>query len=924
MKLTTEQADAIGHAGGNLQLIACAGSGKTEVVAQHITQLLPPQAEGGMGLKPANIVAFTFTEKAAAELKQRVLDRCRERLPGLTGMAEMYIGTIHGFSLDLLRTEVPQYLKYDVLNEVQQVLFVDRNSAKSGLTATSTLQAAKLKRYVDTRLYIEAISILRESEVDWKELKGTSILEGYQAYNALLHERDMFDYSAILHCTVEALEKDETLRARMAQRVKIVIVDEYQDVNPIQERIVRQLHALGAAVKVVGDDDQTIYQWRGSDVDNILSFAGRYTPVSTIKLEANFRSTPGITDVARLVIEKNASRLDKAMQSADAQTYEAGDIVALQFTSPDEEADYIAKTCKALRGTMIEEGAGKRPISWSDMSVLVRYTKMGEPIRRAFERGGIPFVSVGMDTLFDAPEGQAARLLFYFMANRATRDDVVQAWSAANLGVPESVLEAAIKSSEATRAKMAVEDQDVRFSVYNIQRQFMAFLEDIGLKEELVPGGRGAQVFYNLGKFSQAISDFESIYFHSRPLQKYESFAGFLEHQAEDAYGQSTGAEDKFVSFDAVQILTIHRAKGLQWPVVLIPQLVRNQFPASPRGGRNVWHLIPSAAVAGQGRFRGSEADERRLFYVAVTRSQKHLHMTTAPTPGSNRYVHPSVFFHDVLESKFVKRLRQTYDARARGEPRSKASISNVNLSFSDIRYYFECPYQFKMRTLYGFNAPLDEALGYGKTLHDALAELHQRAIAGIPIKPADGDELVDRHLHVPFAYPSLRDTMRASAKRTVEKYIEARQAEFDKIEFSEKSIEVALEDGINVLGRIDLVRRRDTNAVAIVDLKSTERAQAEELTEAQLHIYALGYRELTGKDADFVETYELDTQTRKPRAVDADLIADVVAKVKSAANGLRSNAFPATPNVVQCGRCDFSKLCGSCAVGKAAAGAAK
>jgi DNA helicase-2/ATP-dependent DNA helicase PcrA len=160
---------------------------------------------------------------------------------------------------------------------------------------------------------------------------------------------------------------------------------------------------------------------------------------------------------------------------------------------------------------------------------------------------------------------------------------------------------------------------------------------------------------------------------------------------------------------------------------------------------------------------------------------------------------------------------------------------------------------------------------------------------------------------------------MRASATRTVAKYIEARKSEFDKIEFSEKAIEVALEDGISVSGRIDLVRRRDTNSTAIVDLKSTERAQAEELTEAQLHIYALGYRELTGKDADFVETYELDTQTRKPRAVDADLIADVVGKVKATANALRANSFPAQPNAIQCGRCDFSRLCSSSTATKTA-----
>ena len=102
MQLTSKQADAINHAEGNLQLIACAGSGKTEVVAQHIIKLLVPLAEGGMGLRPANVIAFTFTEKAAAELKQRVLERCRERLPGLVGLAEMYIGTIHGFSLYLL------------------------------------------------------------------------------------------------------------------------------------------------------------------------------------------------------------------------------------------------------------------------------------------------------------------------------------------------------------------------------------------------------------------------------------------------------------------------------------------------------------------------------------------------------------------------------------------------------------------------------------------------------------------------------------------------------------------------------------------------------------------------------------------------------------------------------------------------------
>ncbi|MER9893773.1 ATP-dependent helicase [Mesorhizobium sp. M0119] len=909
MSLTQAQLEAIRHREGNLQLIACAGSGKTEVVARHIAGLLTPIDVGGAGLLPRNIIAFTFTEKAAAELRQRTIERCAEAMSELVGAAEMYIGTIHGFCLELLRSEVPQFLKYDVLNETQQTLFVDRSSARCGLTATSTLQGRQLRRYIDTRVYIDALGLLREAQVDRAALQQISIADGLDSYSALLHEKGYLDYSSILQEAVRAITSDSAVRVRLAERLRVVIVDEYQDVNPIQEQLVSQLHALGAAVRVVGDDDQTIYQWRGSDARNILTFEARYSARS-IRLEDNFRSSPGITDVARLVIEKNPVRLAKSMRSADRQTYEVGDIVALQFSSPEDEADYVARTCRALHGTMIRDGDNDRAISWSDMAVLIRITKMAEPIRAALEREGIPVVSVGLGSLFDTPEAEAARQLFYLMAGQAEVVDVVAAWTAANLGTIPSLIEQAVQEAEVTRTRMATEDQDVRFSVYNIQRQYIGFLERLGLREELVPGGRGEVVFYNLAKFSQAISDFEAIYFHSRPVQKYESFAGFLRHQAEQVYDQSTGTEERLVAVDAVQILTIHRAKGLQWPAVFVPQLVKNRFPPAGRGGMSVWHLVPAQSVEGQSRYLGSDEDERRLFYVAVTRSQKHLHMTTAPTPGSNRNVKPSIFWYDVLESRYVRRAPQDLSGRPRGLPQARSAIADVRLSFSDMRYFFECPYQFKMRTLYGFNAPLAEALGYGKSLHDALAELHMRAIAGETVDASWVDGLVDRHLRVPYAYPSLRETMREAAIRTVAAYIEARQSEFPHLEFSEKAIELNLGNGVSVAGRIDLVRRRDSGDVAIVDLKSNERAQAEALTEAQLHIYALGYRELTGKDADFVETYELDHQRRKARSVDNDLIRDVTERIHRTAQALRDNDFAPAPEATRCATCDFGRIC--------------
>lgn len=157
MNFTPNQLQAIGHHHGNLQLIACAGSGKTEVVARRVASLLRN------GLAPRNIVAFTFTDKAAAELKERIITRCREELGEIHGMAEMYVGTIHAFCLELLKNEVPKYLKYDVLNEVQQSLFIDRHSKKSGLTTSTDLTGQHLQRYKDTQHYLSAVSILREA-----------------------------------------------------------------------------------------------------------------------------------------------------------------------------------------------------------------------------------------------------------------------------------------------------------------------------------------------------------------------------------------------------------------------------------------------------------------------------------------------------------------------------------------------------------------------------------------------------------------------------------------------------------------------------------------------------------------------------------------------------------------------------------------
>ena len=919
MKLTKTQKQAVNYSGRNLQLIACAGSGKTEVVAQRIAHLLAKPNDGGQ-LEPRNIVAFTFTEKAAAELKERIMRRTQETTrDNITGMVEMYVGTIHGFCKELLQNEVPEYLKYEVLEPIRRNLYVNRKSQKTGLTTSKKLKGTALRRWIDTDNYLSALDVLREDDIDKQKLGGCSVVaDGLNSYSTQIAEDSYFDFSAMLEIAVRELANNDALRKRISERVKYVVVDEYQDVNPVQERLVRLLHDLGANLCVVGDDDQTIYQWRGSSVENILKFQERYPSVEQIRLEENFRSSEGVIETARGFIDKVKQRLPKEMKFADAQPYEPGDVVALHFDSPEEEAKHIAETIKSLYGVAFNDGDGERGLSWSDMAVLLRSVKNnGTVITEALKEANIPFVVSGLANLFETDEVCATRKLFHFIAGEPiksssinemlpTKQELLQSWEKAHLGLDKRKLDDALQYVEDVRDSLHTDDSSNHPS---IQEVFLKFLELAELYEEKVPDDRGEVVLFNLGRFSEVITDWESIHFNTKPIEMFQGFARFLYYQADDSYNE--GSEDvDYGGPDAVQVMTVHQAKGKEWPAVFLPALLRNRFPSSKQTSR-IWGLIPHEAIENAERYNGSTEDERRLFYVAMTRSKKFLHMTWAPIEGKgNRYVRKSDFWNDVLVSKWVKRRQPSYAKRDRAVAKPRATVANVEFSFTDLKYLFECGYQFKLRVLYGFNGPIVAPLGFGKSLHDALAEVHQRAMQGKPVSEADVPELINRHLRTPYAFGELRTRLEKAAHRNITNYICDNADEFQHIEFSEQPVEIHLDDGVSIKGRIDLVRRTDTDETTIVDLKSNERSQQEEVTEMQLHTYALGYKELTGQDADFVEIYELEEQNAQPRAVDEDFIEDVRKKTQDAAVALRKMQLDPDPSVRKCKECDFSSLC--------------
>ncbi len=916
---TTARERALEVLEGHLQLVACAGAGKTEIGARRVAELLKLP-----GVSPENIAAFTFTEKAAGELKERIASRVAEETGTREGLADLYVGTIHAFCLALLQQHDFRVLSYRVLTDVQQRLLISRNSRNCGLADLRTKNGKPWNRYHQAGTFAETMAILREADVDHTLLAGSEIEAVLRKYEALLERHRFFDYTSILSRTVDLLESDTAFAERLPLR--FITVDEYQDVNPVQERLLAALAARGIDICVVGDDDQLLYDWRGSRMANMIEFVDRYPGVEQLTLEQNFRSSRGIVDLAAHVIERNVERLPKRMKSADNQRYEEGDIQMHAFESDDEEAAYIASEIKDLLGTSFVDDPkllAARGLALSDCAILVRVKSLIPKITCALDDADVPYLVGGVAGLFDTAEACAARMLFYFLVGDVSAEDLADAWRRLDVSIDEEELAAGVAYAEITLAE--IEEGRQRFGFYNLQRVFLSFLERVGLREEEILGAgehgytRGEVVYYNLGKFSQVISDFEQIYFQTNPQEKYSSFAGYLRFQADGIYPEGW-LEARYVMPNAVQIMTIHQAKGLQWPAVFVPGLVRGRFPAKAAGGVKPWSVIPPGAVRNEADYKTTEEDERRLFYVAVTRAKKFLRLTRGvyPTSESRSWYKPSPFWDEAADALADIDPPEPALPEPRLEPKPNRSLADVALSFSELKYAFECPYAFKLRFMYGFNPPIDEALGQGKGLHDCLFELHDRALNGGDTTVACVDELVDRHMYLPFAYDELREKLARSAKNKLREYIQQRGDTFAEIEHAERPVEIDAGNGVRVSGRIDLIRRRDTDEVVVIDFKSNDRTQAEEVTDLQLHVYALGYNQGVGRDASAAVVTNLDDLgADRQIPVTAESLEEARAAVQRVADLLRINDLPKDPRgesdgqkCETCRRCDLIVLC--------------
>ncbi len=879
--LSSKQIEAVNAIDEDIEIIACAGAGKTGVVTRRIVNILKNKPD----IAPENIVAFTFTKKAAEELKNRIYAMGEEILGNTQGFANMYIGTIHGFCLQMLQEFLPEFQSFSVLDEIHTKLFIERYYEEIGMVELN------LQKYIETDLFVRVMSMLNENWYDSHKW-STSVQTAFEKYKEKLYSKKYFDYSLILREMVEQLEKNLEFRIIVAEKVHYLTVDEYQDTNPVQEKLVSLLKELGANLCVVGDDDQTIYQFRGSDSNNILTFMQRYNIQKYIVLDTDYRSTSGIVDIAKNVIVNNSRRLPKTMQSGCKTIYDDGDIVFKECRLPDDEYEFIAENIEKLH---------KIGIPYAEMAILLRKRKIGPDIAEILEQHGIPFIIEGVNELMQTAECKAAKGIFEYMNSEIEATELFQRWQAVDYPFNKKEL------ADSLQVLMTFDISKCKYYPdLNLQRMYQDFLKGISLMEDGRP--ETEIILYNLGKFSQVIGDYEAINFTLNPQKKLNGFCAFLKYTAADYYPEGVLAND-YNKPDVVPIMTVHQSKGLEYAAVFIPGLNKNFFPAQKVGGKSVWHVIQRNWISGSSRFDGDLEDERKLFYVAVTRAKKYLFISRAKE-GRDKTV--STFFEETKGSPYMLPYNDSIVYDTSHMPELRKTSNTLTLNFSLLEDYFECPYRFKLSMFYGFQQPFSELMGYGNTLHEIVHNINLAVMEGKPITKKFIQETFDKVFYLPYATPKQKERMLVSAKRAIGKYVKNADA-FGNIRYAELPIEIDMGDGVTVNGRIDMVKGIVVDGqqkTVIVDFKTANKRVAEAINTEQLKIYALGYQRLTGETADYMEIYHLDSENSAREPVTDNMVTNVETEIRQAAENIRKSNLPRRCNRENCSKCHLSHLC--------------
>ena len=947
-KLNPQQRAAVTHGEGPLLIVAGAGTGKTSVITRRVAWLI---REGKC--QADEILALTFTDAAAQEMENRLFDLLSFQEAG------MRVGTFHSFGSQLLEQYAyhigrspgarlilrpeqilllrehldelpldklkPRYNPVEHLAGILDVISRLKNEDVTPARYAKWVKAeqGKAKRLEDAKL--------REARV--VELaKQAEIAACYQVYEDLKLQHSLLDYDDQLTQPLEILRTPPDVLAKVRQRYRFVLVDEFQDTNVVQAELAYLVAGEGGNLTVVGDDDQSIYAFRAASLSNILEFEQRQPTAQRVVLTQNYRSTQTILDAAYRLIRHNDPERLEAKGGFDKQLQaEAGlgpEIALWHNPTIEDEADRAAELIKASHG----EG-----VAYQDMAVLVPTHRDVEPFRQSLTMHQIPSLVERRQYLYQRPEIVLAVAFLRVVDNplhssslRVLATSELYGLPADDLAVMEKAERRTHRSvwqqladpppeiSEAGRAAAAKLRRDLeefrrRAGELNVGQLLYAYLiEQHAYLARLGEAGHAgdAQTMSNLSTFMTSLKRFADTARDSSVhawLHHFDHVADLTEEAVEEI--------DLSTTADAVPVITIHAAKGREFALVVLGALISDRLPGRQQPGLEPPHELLRDPVDKEAYRR----EQRRLCYVGMTRAKQRLVMTYPASVGGKRdNLKPSPFISEALpeqaaeqlapggtaEEQRIHRLRTQQDL-----PGSYQAPDPLVLSHSSIEAFRVCPWRYYWDYHVSVYLPPASQLLYGDVIHRVIQEINQAVIDGKPLDPTHVKQrFAEQWKAEGYLSQQLAENAFQQGERTVLSYL-SHAGEVGPASAIEQPFKFKLEECV-VSGRYDRLDQTE-QGLRIIDYKTTDVATREEAdkklkdprNKRQLLLYALANRTISGQLPAEVGLWFPEHNLVASFAPKDKQLDDLAAEINDIARQIKDGNFKHNPAQHECSR---------------------
>ncbi len=933
--LNREQKRAVTFGKGPVLIVAGAGTGKTAVLTNRIAYLIKKKY-----INPEEFLAVTFTEKAAEEMEERV----DKMLP--YGYVDLWISTFHSFCKRVLENhglEIGQSTDFKLLDETASWLFMRQNLEKLKLNLYKPLGnpnkfihalISHFSHCKDQGIYPDSYLKYSAKTKGEERKKTKEIGYAYLQYQKLLLEKNFLDFGDLINYCLHLFQKRPLVLEEYRQKFKYILVDEFQDTNWIQYKLVKALSAPRNNLMVCADDDQAIYKWRGASFTNILQFRKDFPKARQIVLVKNYRSTQNILDLSYKFIQLNnpnrLEKLNKINKNLLAESKKKGIIDYLDFRSLEQEAQGVVDK-------IIEILKKDKKSDFNDFAILVRANSFANIFSRALGRAGLPYRFMALRGLYSKPvildiisyfkllddyheNSSAYRILNLPFLKISTKDisEITHYSQKKSQSIYQSLINISLvpNLSKKTQNKIKkftelIEKHSILATQKNVSEVFVVFLTEIGYLNYLVESEDEEGISY-VNQFFNKIKSFEET-----------NLDPCLRNFMEGLNLEIESGEQGKLSFDieqgpeVIRVMTIHAAKGLEFKYVFLVNLVDRRVPSPNRKELIEIPVGLTKDIVPEGDIHLEE--ERRIFYVGMTRAKRGLFFTSAENYGGRRKKKLSRFLIELgrkrggkTEKNDDKNIQINKKIKIRKKGKKEISLPKY-FSFTQLRAFESCPLQYKLAHILKIPVRGKAVFSYGKTIHDTLCEFLKETKKRLTFK----------------------DLLLIYKKEWIDDWYESKEQKEEYFKFGKKALKVfytkslktkpsilfieggpALEQVFNLkiggetfIGKIDRIDKVK-NGIELIDYKTgrvSDKLKAKD--KEQLLIYQIAAEEVFKLVPKKLTYYYLDGGKKLSFLGSETEKEEQRQKIISQIKKIKNSNFLPTPGW-QCKTCDFKDIC--------------